>query len=314
MAGRTLAQQALPITFGLKSARWLHLIARQIAGLRAHRKALPLQFGGAVGTLAALGEHGQAVAERLALELGLPLPALPWHAERDRIAQLAGALSIAAGACAKIAGDLVLLAQSEVAEVSFGAGAGGSSAMPQKRNPTAAIHVLAAARLTIGPTTTLLAALPQEHERATGSWQAEWAAIPELFHFCGAAFASTRAALEDLQVDAARMRANLDHGGGQIMAEALSGALAPQFGQVEAKRLVTAICRQASAEQLSLYDVARRNERIAALLSEAELVAALDPARYLGQSERFIEHVLAEFANLIEHHRDASFVDRSTRQ
>jgi 3-carboxy-cis,cis-muconate cycloisomerase len=298
MAGRTLLQQALPISFGLKAAHWLNLITRQLAVLRTLREALPLQFGGAAGTLAALGTQGQAVAERLALELDLPLPALPWHAERDRIAQLASALTISAGSCAKIAGDLVLLAQSEVAEVSFGTGAGGSSAMPQKRNPTAAIQALAAARLTIGPTTTILAALPQEHERAGGGWQAEWAAIPALFGACGATLAFTRGALEDVQVDPKQMRANLDRSGGQIMAEALSSALAPHIGWHATQQLVATTCRQAITENLTLYDAARRDAQIAALLNEAELAAALDPARYLGQSERFIDMALADYAAL----------------
>src|SRR5581483_7957223 len=186
MIGRTLLQQALPITFGLKAARWLALLMRQVQALREQRAGtLAVQLGGAAGTLASLGEKGLQVVELLAEELALPQPELPWHTERDRIAEIASTLGIVAGALAKIAGDLVLLAQTEVGEVTEASapGKGGSSAMPQKRNPVDATGAIAAARLAIGVVPVILSAMTQEHERAAGGWQAEWAAIPDLFRF-----------------------------------------------------------------------------------------------------------------------------------
>src|SRR6266699_1823860 len=184
MVGRTLLQQALPITFGLKAARWLALAVRQVRELREHRdRALVVQLGGAAGTLASLGSNGLRVVELLSAELGLAAPDLPWHTERDRIAGIAGTLGIVAGAMAKIAGDVVLLAQTEVGEASEGAapGKGGSSAMPQKHNPVDATFAIASARLAIGVVPVILSAMAQEHERAVGGWQAEWEAVPALF-------------------------------------------------------------------------------------------------------------------------------------
>jgi len=194
MAGRTLLQQALPIPFGLKAARWLGLVTRQVRALRDQRWALALQFGGASGTLAALGDQGLRVAELLAAELALALPDLPWHAERDRVAGIAAAVGVTAGAMAKVAQDVVLLAQTEVGEAAEARapGKGGSSAMPQKRNPVDATLALAAARLAVGQVPVILAAMTQEHERAVGGWQAEWAAIPDLFRFAGGAAARRR--------------------------------------------------------------------------------------------------------------------------
>src|SRR5579885_1906814 len=186
MAGRTLLQQALPITFGLKAARWLALVTRQVQVLREHRpRTLAVQLGGAAGTLASLGEQGVQVVALLAEELDLPAPELPWHTERDRIAEIASTLGVVAGAMAKIAGDVALLAQTEVGEATEASapGKGSSSAMPQKRNPVDATSAMAAARLAVGVVPVILSAMVQEHERAVGGWQAEWAAIPDLFCF-----------------------------------------------------------------------------------------------------------------------------------
>ncbi len=244
MAGRTLLQQALPITFGLKAARWLALVVRQVRALREHRnQTLAVQLGGAAGTLASLGDNGLRVVELLAEELGLPVPDLPWHTERDRIAEIAATLGVVAGAMAKIAGDIVLLAQTEVGEASEGAapGKGGSSAMPQKHNPVDATGAIASARLAVGVVPVILSAMVQEHERAVGGWQAEWAAIPDLFRFTAGAVERVRGAVGGLQVDPARMKANLDLTGGLIMAESLAMALAPHLGRPEAQRIVQAI-------------------------------------------------------------------------
>ncbi|MEX2314534.1 MAG: 3-carboxy-cis,cis-muconate cycloisomerase, partial [Thermomicrobiales bacterium] len=183
MIGRTLLQQALPITFGLKAARWLALTTRQARRLRELRaEALVVQLGGAAGTLASLGGDGVTVMERLAGELGLHVPDLPWHTERDRIAEIVSAVCVVAGATLKIAGDLVLLAQTEVGEVSEAviAGKGGSSAMPNKRNPVDATFAIASARLALGAVPTILNAMDHQHERGVGGWQLEWSIIPSL--------------------------------------------------------------------------------------------------------------------------------------
>ncbi len=297
-AGRTLLQHALPITFGLTAARWLALATRQIQALRqVCDQSLALQFGGAVGTLAALGDAGQRVAELLAAELGLPLPDLPWHAERDRIAAIAVAVGIAAGSVAKIAHDIALLAQTEVGEVAeeSAPGKGGSSALPHKRNPVDAMQALAAARLATGVVPVMLSALAQEHERAVGGWQAEWSAIPDLFRYAAGAIAHTRQAVQGLQIDPQRMRANLDLSGGLMMAEALTLALAAQLRRSEARRIVQAACDQARAAGRSLHQAAHADPRISAAMSSDAIDHALDPTAYLGSADALIDRALASY-------------------
>jgi 3-carboxy-cis,cis-muconate cycloisomerase len=297
MAGRTLLQQALPIPFGLKSARWLALVSRQVRALRTCREqALALQFAGAAGTLAALGDTGLHVAERLAQELNLPMPELPWHAERDRVAQVATTLGITAGSMAKIATDLVLLAQTEVGEVAEGAapGKGGSSAMPHKRNPVDATMALAAARLAIGGVGVVLAAMAQEHERGVGGWQAEWQAIPDLFRHTAGAISRVRSALDGLEVDAERMRANLDRSGGLLMAEALTMALAPQLGQPAAQRLVKEVASRVQ-DGITFHQAALDDVQIRAVLEPDAIVRTLDPVRYLGSADVLIDRALAAY-------------------
>jgi 3-carboxy-cis,cis-muconate cycloisomerase len=303
MAGRTLLQQALPITFGLKAARWLALAARQARALRQVReRALALQFGGAAGTLAALGEAGMPVAALLAEELRLPLPDLPWHAERDRVAEIAAALGVVAGAMSKIAGDVLLMAQSEVGELAErrAPGKGGSSAMPHKQNPVDATLALASARLAIGLVPTVLAAMAQEHERAAGAWQAEWEALPRLFCAAGGAVRRVAHVVAGLQVDAARMRANLDAPGGLAMSEALMVALASRVGRGEAQRLAQIAARQVGAGAATLREAALADPEIRAQLSEQEIERALDPHRYLGSTAALIERALADYRALLE--------------
>lgn len=298
MAGRTLLQQALPITFGLKAARWLALALRQIDTLRERReRSLALQLGGAAGTLASLGDNGPQVVQFVAAELGLPAPELPWHTERDRVVEIAATLGVVAGAMAKIAGDVALLAQSEVGEVSEGAapGKGGSSAMPQKHNPVDATTAIASARLAIGVVPVMLSAMAQEHERAAGSWQAEWAAIPGLFRYTAAAVAHTRSALADLQVDPARMNANLNLSNGLIMAESLTMALAPHMGRPAAGRLVKALCDQAINAGIDLRQAALSNEQVQAILTPEAINHALEPGNYLGSTESFIDRALEAY-------------------
>jgi 3-carboxy-cis,cis-muconate cycloisomerase len=305
MAGRTLLQQAVPITFGLKAARWLALAVRQVRALRERReRTLALQLGGAAGTLASLGIDGLRVVDLLSEELGLTAPDLPWHTERDRIGEIAAALGVLAGAMAKIASDIVHLAQTEVGEASEGAapGKGGSSAMPQKHNPVDATSAIASARMAVGVVPVILSAMAQEHERAVGGWQAEWVAIPDLFCFTAAAVHRVRdavggdsGAVDGLQVNAERMRANLELTRGLIMAEALTMALAPHIGRPKAQRLVQAACEHAVSSGLDLRQASIEDAQIHAMLSPEEIERALEPGRYLGSTNDFIDRALAAF-------------------
>ena len=298
MAGRTLLQQALPITFGLKAARWLALATRQDQRLRELRvRVLVVQFGGAAGTLASLGDAGLRVTELLAEELGLALPELPWHAERDRIGEVAATLGVAAGALAKIASDVALLAQTEVGEAAeaSAAGKGGSSALPQKRNPVDATFALAAARLAQGAVTTILGALAQEHERAVGGWQAEWVAVPDLFCHTAGTVARVQTAVAGLVVAPDQMQANLEATDGLIMAESVTMALAPHLGRPEAYRLVRAACERAVQQRIPLRQALLADDQVRATLTPAAIDHALDPATYLGSTNAFIDRALAAF-------------------
>jgi 3-carboxy-cis,cis-muconate cycloisomerase len=303
MAGRTLLQQALPITFGLKAARWLALATRQVSALRERRdRSLAVQLGGAAGTLASLGDNGLRVVELLAAELNLPVPDLPWQSERDRVAEIAATLGIVSGAMAKVASDVVLLAQTEVGEVSEAAapGRGGSSAMPQKHNPVDATGALASARLAIGVVPVILSAMQQEHERAAGGWQAEWTAIPDLFRFTASAVEGVRSMVAGLQVDPARMRANLDMSGGLIMAESLTMALAQHMGKPEAYRIVQAVCNQVAGSGGNLRQAALADARVNSVLSPEEIDRALDPTGYLGCADAFIDRAFEAYENMEE--------------
>lgn len=298
MAARTLMQQALPITFGLKAAHWLAQVTRQTRALNTHRQhTLAAQLGGAAGTLASLGEQGPLVMRWLAEELRLPLAELPWHTERDRVAEIAATLGILAGSMAKIAGDIILLAQTEVAEVREASipGKGGSSAMPQKRNPVDSINASAAARLAMGIVPIILSALPQEHERAAGAWQAEWSAIPMLFAYTASAVERVYTAVENLQIDPARMRANLNITRGLIMAEALTMALAPHMGRPAAYRVVEELSKQVNTSDETLLQAALATAQVRSVLSPDELTRTLDPAHYLGSTDILIDRVLATY-------------------
>jgi 3-carboxy-cis,cis-muconate cycloisomerase len=297
MPGRTLLQHATPVTFGLKAAHWLGLATRQLARLSALRASLPVQLGGAAGTLAALGVEGRRVTERLAERLELAVPDLPWHTDRDMVAHLTGSLAIAAGAMAKIATDVVLAMQTEVAEMAEGPtpGAGASSTMPQKRNPVRAPAAIAAARLTAGAASVVLHGLAQEHERAVGSWHAEWAAVPEVFRYSAGAVEHARAIVEDLEVDPDRMRSNLDAGGGLLMAEALVTALVSHVGRDEAFRLVARASQRAAHDGIPLRSAAQADEAIREALAPQGVDAALEPASYLGSAEQFVARALERF-------------------
>jgi 3-carboxy-cis,cis-muconate cycloisomerase len=283
MVGRTLLQHAQPTTFGLKCAGWLVAVDEARAGLAA--VPLAVQLAGAAGTLAALGPAGLSVLRLFGQELELPEPTLPWHTNRVRIGQLAGALGTVAGVLGKIALDVVLLAQSDVAEVSALPGTGGSSAMPHKHNPVGAIGVRAGTRRVPALVATLLGAMEQEHERAAGAWQSEWETLSELLRLVGGAAAGTRELLGTLRVDAARMRDNLAASGEALMSESVAARLAPELGRAKAHQLV----RDALADGESLRGLLETNTR----LSPEEIASALDPAGYLGSAGALVDRALA---------------------
>ena len=356
MIGRTLLQQAVPVTFGLVAAGWLTGLDEARRWLaRIQRDRLAVQFGGAAGTLASLGEAGPGVAVLLAEELGLGLPVLPWHTDRLRIVELASALAGACAALGKIGRDVTLLAQSEVAEVSEGdagqpdgpggqhgyggqpgpghvrsgararsggpdrrggpaglAGAagtgvtgpgqhgtrrGGSSAMPHKRNPVAAIVVLGCARQAPGLLASVMASAEQELQRAAGAWHAEWQPVSGLLTLTGSAAAWAAQLLSGLRVDAARMRANLEASGGLPLAENVAALLAPALGPLPAHDLVARASSRAAAAGGNLGEALRASDlasQIAAAGITPEQVAArLDPASYLGSAGRFVDAALA---------------------
>jgi 3-carboxy-cis,cis-muconate cycloisomerase len=288
IAGRTLLQQAVPTTFGLKAAGWMTALAESRDALaRVHDERLAVQLGGAAGTLSALGDEGPAVLAAYARELGLAEPVLAWHTLRGRVGELAGALGVAAGAVGKVARDVTLLAQTEVGEVAE-SGGGGSSAMPHKRNPVAAVAALGCAVQAPGLVATLLAAQVQEHERAAGAWHAEWRPLSALLATTGSAAAWLRACLESLEVDAARMRANLDATGGRIGAEAVADALAPALGRSQAHDRVARIAREADDFAPALA----ADPEIAALLDRGAIDALLDPTGRLGAAGTFVDRAL----------------------
>jgi 3-carboxy-cis,cis-muconate cycloisomerase len=307
MAGRTLLQQAVPVTFGLVAAGWLTAIdeaRRELDWFAASR--LAVQYGGASGTLASLGTSGPAVAALLADELGLAEPVLPWHTDRLRIVQLAAALAGVCAALGKVARDVTLLAQTEVAEVAEGSHDprhGGSSAMPHKRNPVASVLVLGCARRAPGLLATLAAAAEQEHQRAAGAWHAEWETLSDLLRLTGSAASWSASLLTGLRVDATRMRANLEASGGLMMAEHIAAELAPAVGPLAAHDLVAAAAKRAGQGGGTLIAALLGDPDAAAALraagiGEAELAAAVDPAGYLGASAEFIRRALAVHDNL----------------
>jgi 3-carboxy-cis,cis-muconate cycloisomerase/3-oxoadipate enol-lactonase len=296
MAGRTLGQQAVVTTFGLKAAGWLVALEEAAAGLdRVRRRRLAAQLGGAAGTLASLGPDGTEVAGRYAAELGLAEPSLPWHTNRARVAELAGALGTAAGALDKIALDVTLLAQTEVGEVTeaAGEGRGGSSTLPHKRNPVTAVLIGAATRRVPGLVATLLAAMAQEQERATGAWHAEWEPQAELLRLVGGAAARTRDLLGGLEVHPERMRANLEATGGLLLAERVAGALADALGRVGAQELVQRLAREAAGSGRPLRVVLLADPTVREHLEEAAVDRLLDPAGYLGAAGPLVDRALA---------------------
>jgi 3-carboxy-cis,cis-muconate cycloisomerase len=285
LSGRTLMQQAVPTTLGVKAAGWLAGIAHSRTRLaEAGRAALTLQFGGAAGTLAALHDKGPAVAAAMAQRLGLTFPDLPWHTQRERAADLGCAVALMIGSLGKFARDLALMAQTEIREFSeaSGDGKGGSSAMPHKTNPVGCARVLAAARRAPGLAATLLAAMDQEHERALGGWHAEWQALPDLFGLAAMASAAARDLAEHGQFHTDAMRANLGVTGGLIMAEAVNVAIGERIGKSAAAALIEKAVGRAKTEHLPLAKALAAEPGIAQHFSASDLDRLLEPANYLG--------------------------------
>jgi 3-carboxy-cis,cis-muconate cycloisomerase len=296
MAGRSHLQHALPITFGFKCAVWLSALQRHRCRLATLRgEILVVQFGGAVGTLASLGADGMAVLSALAEELDLAVPPIAWHVARDGLAEAVCFLGLLTGSLGKIATDIALLTQTEVGEVAepHKEGRGGSSTMPQKRNPIACEFILAAAKNVRQLVPVMLDAMLQDHERATGPWHAEWLALPQAFALTAGALHHIRALLEGLSVDPARMRRNLDVTQGMITAEAVMMALAPALGREAAHHLVAAACREALETGADLLEVLRAEPRVSAHLSGAQLERLLDPENYTGLAGAFVDRVVA---------------------
>jgi 3-carboxy-cis,cis-muconate cycloisomerase len=296
MAGRTHLQQALPTTFGLKCAIWAMPFLSHIERLKQLRpRVLQVEFGGAAGTLASLNGHGIPVVQALAEELKLHTPLAPWHVCRDALAETVGLLGLITGTLAKIATDMILLSQTEVAEVTepYVAGRGQSSTMPQKRNPIASEYILAAARMVQALVPVMQGAMAQDHERATGPWQAEALALPQAFLLTHGALLHTLAIAEGLVADPARMRANLDLTHGLIVSEAVMMGLAPLLGRGEAHHVVKRACDLALSQKIPLADALQRDPLVTARLDRIAIEKLIEPGNYLGSTQVFIDRVIA---------------------
>jgi 3-carboxy-cis,cis-muconate cycloisomerase len=296
MAGRSNLQQAVPLTFGFKTAALLAAMQRhreRLAQLRP--RVLVGEFGGAVGTLASLGCDGLKVQAAMMKELGLGQPDIAWHTVRDRIGEVACFLGLLTGTLGKISMDVKLLMQTEVAEVyePFHEARGSSSTMPQKRNPISCLYIHSTVALVRQHVAALLEAAVADHERSTGPWEIEWISLPEIFLLASGALAQTRLLVCGLEVDADRMRANLDLTRGMIVSEAVMMGLGPHLGRQRAHDLVYDICRKVAATGVPLVDLLAQNADISKHLTRAELDKMCDPASYLGLAGEMVDQVLA---------------------
>ena len=292
---RTWMQQALPTTLGLQVAGWLDAIDRHRTRLaETQERCLVLQFGGAVGTMAALGARGLDVAAALAKELQLPLPDLPWHSHRDRMGEFATTLGLCVGTLGKIARDISLHMQTEIGELFEppGEGRGGSSAMPHKRNPVASAVVLSAALRVPTLVGAMLAAMVQEEERGLGGWHAEWETLPEIVRLTAGALHHLTGTIAELEIDAERMRQNLDLTRGMIFAEAVTMALAEKMPRSDAHELVRLACKRAQSTRRELRSVLSQDRIVKSTLSNAELDRLFSPGNYLGVADQLIDRVL----------------------
>jgi 3-carboxy-cis,cis-muconate cycloisomerase len=298
MLGRTLLQAAPPVTFGLKAAGWLGPVRRGRRRLQnGFRDAAVLQFGGATGTLASLGEHGMAVIEALSAELGLRTASgAPWHTQRDQLATLICACGVLTGSLGKVARDIVLLMQNEVAEASEpgGEGRGGSSTMPHKRNPTACSLALTAAHRVPGLVASFLSAMLQEHERGVGGWQAEWPVVATVIQSTGVAISSMAEVAEGLSLDKEKMRLNIEKTNGLIFSERAMMLLGPKVGRDVAHKLLEGAARKSVNENRNLAAVLAEIPEVNAQLSADELKQLETPEQYLGSAEAFRKALISD--------------------
>jgi 3-carboxy-cis,cis-muconate cycloisomerase len=292
MTARTLLQPALPTTFGLAAATWLSGVdTARVLLTKVRFERLAVQLGGAAGTLASLRGRGVDIGHRLAEHLGLTEPALPWHTERTRIAELAAALGTTCGVLGKMARDITLLAQAEVAEVVEGEGSehGTSSTLPQKRNPVRAVLIVSTAERAPGLVSTVFHTLVQEHERAAGAWHAEWETIRALLRITGGACHHAVALSSSLRVNVARMRDNLSADGGLMMAENVAHSLSQHIGRSAANDMVRRCTLEAVEHQLAFAQVLMQDGDVRSHLSEQQIADALEPAEYLGSIDELIQ-------------------------
>ena len=294
MAGRTLLQHALPITFGLKTAGWLLSVVEVRSQLAGAGDQLAVQLGGAAGTLASLGTDGPTVVAEMATRLGLGEPLIPWHTNRRRMAEVAAALGAISGVAAKIAMDVALLMQTEVGEAfePSAPGRGGSSTLPQKRNPVGAAEVGAAARRAHALLPVMFGAMIQEHERGVGGWHAEWQTLTELLQLAGGAAARVRETVDGLEVDTGAMSRNLASTGGLLLAERVTLALAPRVGRERARQAVGDAAAGTAGSGRSFEAELLDAPALAGALTAAEVRTLLDPSGYLGATSTFIDRAL----------------------
>jgi len=301
--GRTWMQHALPTTFGCIVAGWLDAMLRHDVRLAELRpRVLALQFGGAVGTLAALREHGPAVANHLAADLQLALPSIPWHSHRDRMAELATFSGLLTGTLGKIARDISLHAQTEIGELAEPTveGRGGSSSMPHKRNPVTCAGLIAAATRAPGLVSTVLAVMPQEFERGLGGWHAEWETLPELLRVSAGPLHHCAEMVPGLQVNSQRMRENIDSSRGLIFAEAVAVALADRMGKMPAHMLLEAASKKALAANRPLKDILLDEPNLHGHLTRPDLDSLFDLRNYLGSADEFVRNVLETARKFLE--------------
>jgi len=296
MAGRTHPQQALPVTFGYKTAIWLAMFDRHAERLAQLKpRVLVGQFAGAAGTLASLGDKGFEVQKALCEELGLGVPVSTWHVARDGLAEAINFLAVVTGSLGKIALDIMVMASTEFGEVyePFVKGRGASSTMPQKRNPISSELMLAAAKGVRQHAGLMLDAMVQDFERATGPWHAEWMAIPESFVLTAGSLHQAKFALGGLIVDEKKMAENLDISRGLIVAEAVMMGLAPDLGRQEAHDVVYDACRVANEKAMTLADALSADPRVSARIDRATIDRLTSPRNYLGLAPQMVDRVIA---------------------
>ena len=300
MAGRTHGQQALPISFGFKVAGWLAPLLRHRKRIaEQHSRLLQLQFGGAAGTLAALSDKGLAVMRGLSQELSLQRPVMPWHSQRDCFGEFAGWLSMLSASLAKMAQDIILLAQNEVGEVaeSGGGDRGGSSSMPQKQNPIVSELIIAAARTNASLLSAIHNAMIQEHERATHGWQVEWLTFSQMILLTGGALKNALFLAENIKINESAMRENIDRANYLVLAEAAVQALSAEMPRTEAHARVKDACTVAVSKDLSLIEIIKKQYGEIAPGNTIDWDALAKPENYLGQAEQLIDRVLEQVKN-----------------